>query len=88
MSASTVIRCQKFHPLLTATINPAVPDMTDQIPVSPDQQQRHRCPELLFFSLPISAKLLIDAVNSIAVVKEKNEKMNQKQRVLIIEEKV
>lgn len=33
-------------------------------------------------------KLLIDAVNSIAVVKEKNEKMNQKQRVLIIEEKV
>lgn len=33
-------------------------------------------------------KLLIDAVNSIAVVKEKNEKTNQKQRVLIIEEKV
>lgn len=33
-------------------------------------------------------KLLIDAVNSIAVVKEKNEKMNQKQRVLIVEEKV
>lgn len=33
-------------------------------------------------------KLLIDAVNSIAVVKEKNEKTNQKQRVLIVEEKV
>lgn len=32
-------------------------------------------------------KLLIDAVNSIAVVKEKNEKTNQKQRVLIVEEK-
>ena len=39
------------------TIDPAVPDMTDTVPVLPDKEQGHGCPHLHIFPLCISVHL-------------------------------